>query len=145
MGDTPAILHGALEEIGRRAGEVERVSSFYRTAPWGFQAERDFLNAAAVVESGLSPEQMLDTLMDIERVFGRTRPVQGSGYASRTLDIDIIFAADRVIDSERLRIPHPLAHRRRFVLEPLCEIAPQMQHPTLGKTVAQLLRECPDA
>ena len=144
MGDSQAILRGAIQQIGRDIGRVEKVSSFYRTAPWGFHARNDFLNAAAVVESDLSPQQMLCALMEVEKTFGRVRRSEASGYASRPLDIDIIFAGDAVMDTLQLTVPHPLAHRRRFVLEPMAEIAPEKTHPVLNKTVAELLVLCPD-
>ena len=145
LGDSRAILTGALDEIARRAGRVVRVSPFYTTTPWGFSAPQDFLNAAALVESDLPPTEMLGRLMGIEKDFGRTRDENAGGYASRTLDIDIIFAGDRIIDTPALKVPHPLAHRRRFVLEPLNDIAPDFVHPVWGKTVAELLAACRDA
>lgn len=143
IGDSRAILRSALDEINRQTGEVEQVSSFYTTAPWGFSARQDFVNAAAVVESALAPQEMLEKLMDIEKLFGRERDADAKGYASRTLDIDIIFAGSEIMDTPSLKIPHPLAHLRRFVLEPMVEIAPDFIHPRLGKTVRELLEECP--
>lgn len=143
IGDSHAILRGALDGINRQAGQVEQVSSFYTTAPWGFSARQDFVNAAAVVESALSPQEMLEKLMGIEKNFGRQRDADAKGYASRTLDIDIIFAGSEVLDTPSLKIPHPLAHLRRFVLEPMAEIAPDFIHPVLEKTTQRLLEECP--
>ena len=143
IGDTPAVLRGALDEINRRAGQVERVSSFYTTAPWGFSARQDFVNAAAVVESAHAPQEMLEKLMGIEKLFGRERNTDAKGYASRTLDIDIIFAGSQRLNTPLLKIPHPLAHLRRFVLEPMAEIAPDFIHPVLEKTIQRLLEECP--
>lgn len=143
IGDSQAILVGALDEINRQAGQVEQVSSFYRTAPWGFSAVQDFVNAAAVVESPLAPQEMLEKMLEIEKRFGRQRNTPAEGYASRILDIDIVFAGNKVVDTSHLKIPHPLAHLRRFVLEPMAEIAPDFTHPALGKTIRELLAECP--
>lgn len=143
IGDSHSILRGALDEINHRTGQVERVSSFYRTAPWGFSADQDFVNAAAVVESTLAPQEMLEKSMGIEKLFGRERNTDAKEYASRTLDIDIIFAGSEILDTPSLKIPHPMAHLRRFVLEPMAEIAPDFIHPVLGKTIRELLAECP--
>ncbi len=143
IGDSRAVLGGALDEINRQAGQVEQISSFYTTVPWGFSARQDFVNAAAVVESTLVPQEMLEKLMGIEKLFGRERDADAKGYASRTLDIDIIFAGNEILDTPSLKIPHPLAHLRRFVLEPMAEIAPDYIHPMLGKPVRELLKECP--
>lgn len=143
IGDSRAVLRGALDEINRQAGHVEQISSFYRTAPWGFWARQDFVNAAAVVESALAPQEMLGKLMGIEKIFGRERDADAKGYVSRTLDIDIIFAGSEILDTPTLKIPHPLAHLRRFVLEPMAEIVPDFIHPVLEKTIQRLLEECP--
>ena len=144
MGDSVAILASAVRGIGSRVGAVVKESSVYRTAPWGFEAENDFLNSAIIVDSAMLPHEVMSVLLEIERQWGRVRPNGNAGYSSRPLDIDIIFAASEVIDTADVTVPHPRAHLRRFVLEPMAEIAPDFIHPVLGKSMEQLLAECPD-
>ena len=144
MGDSGAILASAVRGIGSHVGTVVKESSVYRTAPWGFEAENDFLNWAIIVDSAMLPHEVMSVLLEIERQWGRVRPNGNAGYSSRPLDIDIIFAASEVIDTADVTVPHPRAHLRRFVLEPMAEIAPDFIHPVLGKSMEQLLAECPD-
>ena len=142
VGDTREIFRGALHEIGIEIGEILSISDVIVTPPWGFEAENDFMNMAAVVESDKSPEKVLEDIWEIEKRYGRVRPIGAKGYSSRTLDIDIIFIDDMVIDTPSLKVPHPLSHRRRFVLEPMYQIAPNYIHPVLHKNLDELLAEC---
>ncbi len=113
------------------------VSRYYETAPVGVPAGQPlFLNAAAVADTDAAPRAVLDTLMAIERERGRERPYPN---AARTLDLDLILFGDRVVEEPGLAIPHPRFRERRFVLEPLAEIAPALVDPITGSTVADLL------
>ena len=142
IGDTREIFRVAMEDISREIGEIQDCSSVIITPPWGFVAENDFMNMALVVKSDMSPDDVLTKIWEIEKNGGRVRPQGVEGYSSRTLDIDIIFIDDMVIDTPRLKVPHPLSHRRRFVLEPMCEIAPGYIHPVIVKSIKTLLDEC---
>ncbi|MBQ5815341.1 MAG: 2-amino-4-hydroxy-6-hydroxymethyldihydropteridine diphosphokinase [Flavobacteriales bacterium] len=142
VGDTREIFRVAMDEITREIGEIISRSSVIITPPWGFSAENDFMNMALIVKSDITPSEVLGKIWEIERRGGRVRPAGVEGYSSRTLDIDIIFIDDMVIDTPRLKVPHPLAHRRRFVLEPMCEIAPDYIHPVIGKSIKTLMTEC---
>jgi len=113
-----------------------RVSTFHDTAPVGIGNQPRFLNAAAVGHTSLAPRDLLETLLQVERRFGRERPYAG---AARTLDLDLILYGDRVIEEEGLRVPHPRFRERRFVLEPLVEVAPDWIDPVTGRSIRELI------
>jgi 2-amino-4-hydroxy-6-hydroxymethyldihydropteridine diphosphokinase len=138
LGDREAILNGAIAALGNTAGVVVRkVSSFHDTAPVGGPPGQGmFKNAAAAVETTLDPLALLHVLQDIEARFGRVRTVP---WGERTLDLDLLLFDDRIIDTPELCIPHPRLATRRFVLEPLAEIAPEAVEPISKRTIAGIL------
>lgn len=144
-GSRAATLRQALEALDRRLGRRVGCSSFYETEPVGFVSPHKFLNAAAAYETELTPRQLLRATQEVERLLGRTSKSRDGRYADRPIDIDLLLCGDSplrcdlLLDTPRLTLPHPLMHRRDFVLRPLAEIAPTLVHPTLHRTVAQLL------
>jgi 2-amino-4-hydroxy-6-hydroxymethyldihydropteridine diphosphokinase len=140
LGDRAATLTAALEAIDATDGlRLVRRSGFVQTAPVGGPAgQGPFLNAAAEVATTLSPQALLERLLEIERTLGRRRQDQPR-WSPRTCDLDILMIDAMTMHSETLTLPHPRMHQRRFVLEPLAQIAPGAVHPTTGLTVAQLL------
>lgn len=141
LGQRESILLQAIEEIKKQIGNVISQSAFYATAPWGFHSEHEFLNAALCCTTALSPLQVLDITQKIERQLGRKHKSVNGQYEDRPIDIDILLYDDQIIKTPRLTVPHPLMHKRDFVLKPMCEIAPQFQHPVLHQTMEQLLQQ----
>jgi 2-amino-4-hydroxy-6-hydroxymethyldihydropteridine diphosphokinase len=136
VGDVNETIRWAVARLGRDGPvSVTRVSSVFRTRPVGPNAGGEFTNAAAEVETDLEPLVLLDLLQDLERRAGRTT---GEHWGPRPLDLDLIFYADQIIDVPRLRVPHSACWYRRFVLDPLAEIAAQVRHPVKRLTVAEL-------
>lgn len=137
VGDVERNLRRALEAVAALPGtRIQKVSSLYQTAPVGVQDQPEFVNGALELETGLSPEELLRHLLEIETALGRTREVR---WGPRTVDLDLILYEDRVLRSLALELPHPRMHQRGFVLVPLAEIAPHTVHPGFGKRVSQLL------
>lgn len=141
MGDRQLHLQHALKKIAGDTGSIVKISSVYETQPWGVTNQDDYLNMALQLKTQLSANDLFQKLQEIENSEGRTNAARN---APRTLDIDILFFDDVVMESDRLIIPHPRLQLRRFVLEPLDEIAPGIIHPILRKTVHELLQDCPD-
>jgi 2-amino-4-hydroxy-6-hydroxymethyldihydropteridine diphosphokinase len=142
LGDRLSNLAKAVALVEEHIGPVKHASSVYETEPWGFQSENYFLNMVIEVETSLRPSGLLGRILMIESFLGRIR--EGKEYKSRIIDIDILLYNKRVIKTKVLVIPHPVMHERRFVLIPLSEIAEDMIHPVLGKSIRELLEECPD-
>ena len=139
VGDREGNLRAAVELL-QTIGTVSALSSLYETEPVEFTAQPWFLNCAALLETEKMPHQLLKALLDVERDMGRRR-VQNKG--PRTIDIDILLFGGSVVKTKGLTIPHPALHQRRFVLEPLTEIAPDVRHPVLKKTIRELRDELP--
>jgi 2-amino-4-hydroxy-6-hydroxymethyldihydropteridine diphosphokinase len=142
LGDRRACLLGALATLAEVTGvELERTSSIRETAPVGGPAGQEtYLNGVVRLRTSLEAHALLDVLQGVERQFGRQRLER---WGPRTLDLDLLLYDDAVIDTERLVVPHPRMHERRFVLEPLCDIAPEAVHPLFGLTVRDLLDKLP--
>lgn len=121
--------------------DVIQVSSLYETAPVGGVVQDDFLNGVAEIATSLTPLALLDAIQAIELKLNRVRKIH---WGPRTIDLDIILFGDKVIDSERLKVPHPFMHERSFVLIPLNEIAPDAMHPVLNQKVSEIVTLDPD-
>lgn len=128
--------------IKNELGAIVKSSAVYETPPWGFDATENFWNMVLIIETEFSATELLQKINKIEDSFGRTR--DGVNYKSREMDIDILYYDDEIINTENLTIPHPLLHKRLFVLVPLTEIAPQFVHPVLKHTSLEMLNICED-
>jgi 2-amino-4-hydroxy-6-hydroxymethyldihydropteridine diphosphokinase len=140
-GDRFLHMQQARTNIELICGQLLLVSSIYETAPWGKTDQPDFLNQVLLIDTEFSPEELLKSILSIEEKGGRKRTVKN---APRTIDIDILFYNDLILEKPGLTIPHPRIAIRRFVLEPLNEISPEFIHPVIGKTIRELLLECKD-
>jgi 2-amino-4-hydroxy-6-hydroxymethyldihydropteridine diphosphokinase len=155
LGDRLERLRAAIGRL-RGGGDIRFVqaSTLYEAEPWESEPGEPlhrrqwYLNCAVVIETALPPESLLDRLQAIEAALGRARPPgtpEAGRFAARPVDIDILFYDDRVISvSDALHVPHLLLHERAFVLRPLCELAPELEHPVFYRTVRELLDELED-
>jgi 2-amino-4-hydroxy-6-hydroxymethyldihydropteridine diphosphokinase len=137
FGDREENLREAVRRIGE-LGEVRAVSSFYDTEPVGYREQPRFVNGAMLLRTELGPQELMRKLLDIERAMGRDRE-DAIPKGPRLIDLDLLLYGDWVLWAEDLILPHPRMEERRFVLEPLAEIAPEWVHPVLGLTVRELL------
>ena len=130
LGDRAANLRCAVEQINEQAGHVLACSSFIETEPWGFASDNAFLNAVVEIDTPHTPHELLCVTQAIEREMGRTHKSVGGVYSDRIIDIDILLYGDVVVNEPSLTIPHPLMWQRKFVYEPLLEIAPHLCRPS---------------
>jgi 2-amino-4-hydroxy-6-hydroxymethyldihydropteridine diphosphokinase len=137
LGNKHGNLLQVIEDITEKIGVVSAISSIYETKPWGFESDNDFLNMVVCVETSLPPAEILLITQSIEKKLGRKHKTNHS-YHDRLIDIDLIAYDDLIIQSENLQIPHPLFHKRHFVLEPFKEIAPDYVHPVLKKKIKDI-------
>lgn len=141
MGDRKANLSQALSRCIEQLGVFISCSSVYETAAWGMRDQDDFYNIVFSVSTILEPQDTLRTLLSTEQEMGRVRDIK---WGPRKIDLDILFFDRQIISEPGLTVPHPQLQNRRFILEPLCEIAPALQHPVSGITMQELLQQCPD-
>ncbi len=142
LGNRQLFLQDAARYIEKSAGKILTRSGIYETQSWGKTDVPDYLNQVLLIQTELSPHLLLAELLNIEIMLGRQRLEK---WGSRTVDIDILFYGDEIINESNLTIPHPELHNRRFTLEPLAEITPDLWHPILNKTVLSLKNELKDS
>lgn len=136
-GDRERILNVAREMLNDSLGNILLESAVYESEPYGYQSDNQYLNQALVLEVDLSPLELLDRVQSIENYLGRVRN-QKERYTDRTIDIDILYCGDKVVEGDRLIVPHPRIAERRFVLEPMMEIAPLQIDPKTGLTIREM-------
>ena len=151
LGHREMLLHRSVEILAERIGSLKSLSAFYETEPWGFSSVHPFLNAVVVLRTVKSPEDVLRITQQVERELGRNEKSVGGHYADRPIDIDLLMYGSEVVEMDfdwdgrvvHLSLPHPLMHVRRFVMEPLAEVAPDVLHPVLKKTFREILENLP--
>ncbi len=143
IGNKRENLQNALSNIEKEIGKVIQKSSIYETEPWGNHDQPSFYNQVIATETSLSALELIHELLNIELKMGRTRNTQNK-WEERIIDIDILFYNQEVINTAMLIVPHPRLHERKFTLKPLLEIAPNLFHPVLKKTIQELFKESND-
>ena len=141
LGDSKKYISDAVDFIRTEIGIVKKTSSLYQTASWGKTDQPDFINQVIEVETILNPEQLLKNILVIEKKLGRERLEK---WGSRTIDIDLLFYGDQIIQDLNLTVPHPFLHERKFTLMPLVELDPDLVHPVFKATVKQLFESLDD-
>ncbi|MEO5967183.1 MAG: 2-amino-4-hydroxy-6-hydroxymethyldihydropteridine diphosphokinase [Ferruginibacter sp.] len=141
LGKPLKFLKTAEKEITSQVGQVIKKSHIYKTAAWGNKDQPDFYNQILIVETHLEAKPVLNTILEIETKLGRKRILK---YEPRIIDIDILFFNNNTINTPELKVPHPLIQERRFVLVPLNELSPNLNHPIINKTIGELLDICTD-
>jgi 2-amino-4-hydroxy-6-hydroxymethyldihydropteridine diphosphokinase len=142
LGDRQIHLQKALYKLQEQAGDITKISEVYETASWGFESG-NFLNMCVALETRLSPEELLQHILKIEKALGRVRGTDDT-YQARNIDIDILYYGFEIIETPELTVPHPELHKRHFVLKPLADVAPQFYHPIFIKDTRNLLQQCRD-
>lgn len=135
-------IQNAEAHLIKRGIIIKQSSSFFESAPWGNEDQPAFINQVLEVQTDLSPQKLLKTALDIEREMGRER--DGVLWGPRTIDMDLLFYNQEIIDERGLTLPHPEIQHRRFTLEPFCEISPDFHHPVLQQSMKEILKFCKD-
>lgn len=141
LGDRKLFLQQAIEHIEAEVAPILKASAVYKTQSWGKTDAPDYLNQVLLLQTEMPAQVVLQKILGIELLLGRRREVK---WGSRTIDIDILFYGDNIIDEPDLKVPHPELHKRRFTLEPLAQIAPDFIHPLMKKNILQLKSELKD-
>lgn len=141
LGDRHHTLAQARQQLAQHLGAVLQTSTIYETAAWGLTDQPAYLNQVFLLETARSPEAVLAETQAIEQALGRVRAER---WGARVIDIDLLFYNDLILNTPALTLPHPYLHLRRFTLQPLADIAPDLVHPVLKQTIRQLLDACPD-
>jgi 2-amino-4-hydroxy-6-hydroxymethyldihydropteridine diphosphokinase len=141
LGDRQSFIKQAIDLIESSIAPIKKASAVYETQSWGKADAPDYLNQVVLLETSMAPGKILEEILAIEIMLGRKREEK---WGSRTIDIDILFYGQEIINEEGLHIPHPELNKRRFTLEPLNEIAPGLVHPVLNKKISQLKTELSD-